>query len=154
MTLSFCIASQAQLKPKVTCDPFVVDILDGKVNDFKANAQMADIKAKFPCFTSTAPEGDAKCGGTIVYKDRDLIFYTDRDYVEVGPKFNGKLSIPLMGAARSSLFKWLGNPKLKDTGWDAYAMSYGTLVLHYDKAGKVNLIQFSTKDSSVLQLCE
>ena len=59
-----------------------------------------------------------------------------------------------MGANRNSLFKWLGNPKIKDVNWDAYQTQYGTLVLHFNKAGKINLIQFSKLNTDVLTLCE
>ncbi len=149
------ISVQAQLVAKPKCGTFVVDILDGKVNDLKANARMDEITGKLPCFTSMDAEGTtAKCGASISYKDRDIYFYTDRDYIEIREKFQGKLTIPLMGAPRNGLFKWLGNPKLKDENWDAFEMAYGTLVLHYNKAGKVFLIQFSTKDTSTLSLCE
>ena len=47
-------------------------------------------------------------------------FFTGREYVEIGPKFKGKLTLPLMGGKRGSFFKVLGNPKLKDTDWDAF----------------------------------
>lgn len=147
--------AMAQLKPTVKCTDFVVDILDGKVNGLKANAQIYDIKSKFPCFSSTAEEGSgAKCGAGVFYKDRDVKFYTDRDYIEIGPKFKGTMTVPLLGAKRGSLFGKLGNPQMKDDKWDAYQMSYGTLVLHYDAAGKVNLIQFSTYGTDMLNLCE
>jgi hypothetical protein len=46
-----------------------------------------------------------------------------------------------MGASRTSLFKWLGNPKLKDASWDAFQTKYGILILYYNKAGK--LIRFN-----------
>jgi hypothetical protein len=147
--------AMAQLTVKSKCPDFVVDILDGKVNGLKPNAQPYDIKAKLPCFTSVDEEGGtAKCGGGVYYKDRDIYFYTQRDYIEIGPKFKGKLTVALLGAKRGSLFSTLGNPKLKDDKWDAYQMSYGTLVLHYDAAGKVNLIQFSTNSTETLSLCE
>jgi hypothetical protein len=59
-----------------------------------------------------------------------------------------------LGAKRETLFKWLGNPKIADSEWDAFQMAYGTLVLHYNNAGKVKLIQFSSKSMDVLSLCE
>ena len=153
--LSLMAGAQAQLKVKTTCAALYVDILDGKVNGMKADATQNDIKDKLPCFTSSEEEGTAaKCGSGVFYKDKDIYFYTQRDYVEIGEKFQGKLSIPIMGANRNTLFKWLGNPKLKDTNWDAYVMNYGTLVLHYTPAGKVKQIQFSTKGTDLLQLCE
>jgi hypothetical protein len=145
----------AQLKVKTVCPDFYVDILDGKVNGLKANAMIYDVRNKFPCFTQTEDESNsAKCGGGVFFKDKDIYFYTGRDYVEIGPKFKGKLSLPLLGAKRNSLFSKLGNPVLKDATWDAYQTSYGTLVLHYDAAGKVKLIQFSTQGTSTLSLCE
>lgn len=149
------LSAKAQLVAKATCPPFEVDILDGKVNGLKANARIDDIKAKFPCFSASEAVGTtAKCGASVFYGDRDLYFFADRNYVEIRDKFKGKLSLPLMGAARNSLFKWLGNVKLKDDTWDAFEMAYGLLVLHYNKAGKVNLIQFTTRSAENLNLCE
>ncbi len=145
----------AQLKVTKRCDPFVVDILNGKVNETKPNIGLEELKKTFPCFTgSEAEDATAKCGGGIWFKDKDIYFYTGRDYVQIGEKFKGKLSLALLGASRNSFFKTLGNPSIKDETWDAYQMQYGTLVLHYNKAGKVNLIQFSTKSSDALSLCE
>ena len=157
LCLSFVllITVKAQLVAKPKCETFEVDILDGKVNGLKPNARYDDIKAKLPCFTAAEAEGTtAKCGASIFYQDRDIYFYTDRDYIEIKEKFKGKLSIPLLGAPRNGLFKWLGNPKLKDENWDAFQMAYGLLVLHYNKANKVNLIQFTTKGPDTLSLCE
>jgi hypothetical protein len=151
----FSSLAMGQLKTKPTCATFVVDILNGKVNNITPNFPIPQIKEDLPCFTSAEDEGpNAKCGGGVFYKDKDVYFYTQRDYIEIGEKFKGQLSIPLMGASRSSLFKWLGNPKMKDPSWDAYQMSYGTLVLHYNAAGKVRLIQFSTRNTDELTLCE
>jgi len=143
----------AQLKVKSTCNAFSVDLLNGKVNDVRPDFTGAQIKSKFPCFTSEDPE-TSKCGGVIYYKDRDLKFFTGRDYVEIGPAFKGQLSIPVMGAKRGSLFKYLGNPKLKDSNWDAFETQYGTLILYYNTASKVNMIRFSTKTTDIIQLCE
>ena len=160
LALSMCFLSVAmgQLKSKVVCPDFYIDVLNGTVNEMKANTGWAEIKAKFPCFTSAEEEsGTSKCGGGVFYKSRDLYWYTKRDYIEVGPKFIGKLSIPLLGTKRGSLFKTLGNPKMKDDLWDAYEMQYGTLVLHYDvagAAGKVKFFQFSTEGTETIQLCE
>ena len=146
---------QAQLVAKAKCDAFTVDILDGKVNGLKPNARYDEIKEKFPCFSAAEPEGStAKCGAGVFYKDRDVYFFTDRDYIEIKEKFQGKFTTPILGLPRNSLFKILGNPKLKDDTWDAYQMAYGTLVLHYNKAGKVNMLQFSTRGTELLSLCD
>lgn len=156
--MSILSVGMGQLKAKVKCPDLYVDVLNGTVNDIKPSYTQNEIKEKFPCFTSAVDETpDAKCGGGIFFKDKDLYFYTKRDYVEVGPKFIGKTSIPLLGTKRGSLFSKLGNPKIKDDLWDAYEMQYGTLVLHYDvagAAGKVKFFQFSTLGTEGLNLCE
>ena len=155
--VSSCIiaGANAQLKTTLVCNTFTVDILSGKVNGVQADFLPVRIKKELPCFTSEEPAGTtAKCGAGIFYKDKDVYFFTDRKYVEIREKFQGKLTIPLMGASRSSLFKWLGNPKIKDVNWDAFETQYGTLVLHYNKAGKINLIQFSKLSTDALTLCE
>lgn len=146
----------AQLKTTTTCPAFTVDILKGRINDLlEANSTEGQVKKIFPCFTASEPVSDtAKCGGYVFYKDKDIFFYSGRNYVEIREKFAGKLSLPLMGAPRNGLFKWLGNPKIKDVNWDAFQTAYGTLVLYYNKAGKVNKLQFSTKTSEQLSLCD
>ncbi|MGQ0739749.1 MAG: hypothetical protein ACT4OJ_11860 [Bacteroidota bacterium] len=152
--ISFCPLN-AQLKTTPVCPAFNVDILAGRINDLKPNSTGGQIKKAFPCFTSAEDEGtETKCGSNVFYKDKDIYFYTGRDYVEIGEKFKGKLSLPLMGAARNGLFKWLGHPKIKDVNWDAFQTAYGTLVLYYNKAGKINKLQFSTLSSETLTLCE
>ncbi|NII28182.1 hypothetical protein HB364_24075 [Pseudoflavitalea sp. X16] len=153
LCLTTTLASMAQLKVKVTCPAFDVDILDGKVNGLKATVTAHDLKSKFPCFTSTTNDS-AKCGEGVYYKDKDISFYTGRDYVEIGEKYKGKISLPLIGASRNSLFKWLGNPLMKDDTWEAFQTAYGILILHYNKAKKVRLIQFSTQSTSTIKLCE
>ena len=155
LSLATVTIANAQLKTTPICGTFVVEILDGKVNGVFPDFTIGQIKEKLPCFTSEEPENStSKCGGGVFYKDKDIYFYTGRDYIEIREKFKGKLSIPLLGATRNSLFKWLGNPKIKDVNWDAFQTQYGTLVLHYNKAGKVNLIQFSKKSTETLSLCE
>ena len=161
--LLICMASfsisRAQLKTKVKCSDFYVDILNGTLNGLKPNRTQEEFKTTLPCYTSVEEEGSAaKCGSGVFFKDKYIYVYTKRKYIAVGPRFPVKqLSIPLMGAKRNALFKWLGNPKMKDDLWDAFDMQYGVLVLHYDvagAAGKVKLIQFSTETTETLSLCE
>lgn len=150
-----CFPAAAQLKTTIVCPPFTIDILDGRIGDLDPKSTQGQIKKTFPCFTSAEAESDsAKCGGTVFYKDKDIYFYTKRDYVEIGPAFKGKLSIPLLGASRTGLFKWLGNPKIKDVSWDAYQTSYGILILYFNKANKINRIRFSTQSVETINLCE
>jgi hypothetical protein len=151
----FSIITKAQLKTTVVCNTIEVDILRGRVNGIQPDFTINQVKEKLPCATGTEAENDSsKCGGGVWYKDKDIYFFTGRDYVEIKEKFKGKLSIPLMGAGRNDLFKWLGNPKIKDISWDAFQTAYGTLVLYYNKAKKVNRILFSKKSTDTLSLCE
>jgi hypothetical protein len=158
LTMGLVSGVTAQLKAKSKCPDFYVDILLGSVSGIKPNQTQTEIKEAFPCFTSAVDESnEAKCGGGIYFKDKDIYFYTKRNYVEVGPKFIGKTSFPLLGTKRGTLFTKLGNPKIKDDLWDAFETQYGTLVLHYDvagAAGKVKFFQFSTVGTDQLQLCE
>jgi hypothetical protein len=158
LSIGLLSTAMGQLKAKVKCPDFYVDVLNGTVNEIKPNNTPNEIKEKFPCFTSADDESpNAKCGGGIYFKDKDIFFYTKRAYIEVGPKFLGTISIPLLGTKRNTQFSKLGNPKIKDDLWDAFDMQYGTLVLHYDvagAAGKVKFFQFSTFNSDQLNLCE
>jgi hypothetical protein len=155
-SLFLCAVASAQLKTTIKCPDFNIDILDGIINkNILPNSTVGQIKLNLPCFTSFEEEGTtAKCGAGVFYKDKDVSFYTTRDYVEIGPAFKGKISIPLMGAPRSGLFKWLGTPQIKDVKWDAFQTSYGVLILYYNDASKVNKIQFSTQTASSIKLCE
>lgn len=158
VTLLFMMAVasvSAQLKVTPLCPVLEVGILEGTVNGVEPDYTPGQIKKTLPCFTTDEPETAASaCGGLIAYKNQDIYFYTGRDYIEIGEKFKGKLSLPLMGAARNSLFKWLGYAIIKDVNWDAFRTSYGILILHYNKAGNINLIQFSKKSTETLSLCE
>ena len=149
-------AATAQLKVTPKCPEFEINILKGIVNDnILPNSTGGQIKLKFPCFTSAEDETpNLKCSEGVFYKDKDISFYTSRDYIELGPHFKGKLSLPLMGASRNSLFKWLGAPQIKDVNWDAFQTSYGVLILYYNKDSKVNKIQFSTQTAQTIRLCD
>jgi hypothetical protein len=94
-------SANGQLKVKAVCPSYDVDILDGKVNGVHPDFTAAQIKSRLPCFTGEEPE-TSKCGGAIYYKDKGLTFFTSRNYVEIGPDFKGKLSLPLMGGKRGS----------------------------------------------------
>ena len=152
---SSAIAS-AQLKTTPKCNVINIDILDGIINkNLLPTSTVGQIKLNLPCFTSFEEEGTtAKCGAGVFYKDKDIYFYTTRDYIEIGPAFKSKLSLPLMGASRNGVFKLLGNPKIKDVKWDAFQTAYGILILYYNSASKVNKIQFSNKTINTIQLCE
>lgn len=144
----------AQLKAKAICPVFEVDVLAGTVNMLQPKSAIADIQAIFPCFSEMLEKDSAsRCAG-VFYGDKDIYFFTDRKYIEIGQHFKGNLSPQLMGVNRNNLFKLLGYPKLKDTGWDAFQMGYGTLVLYYDKAGRINKLQICNRSTDAIRLCE
>lgn len=145
--------SQAQLKATPVCPTFSIDILDGSVNKLYPKMGLGEIKAKFPCYTSIVEvPSDSACAG-IFFKDKGLFFYTDRNYIEANENYKGTMTPPLMGADRKSLFSTLGNPRIKDAGWEAYQMQYGILVLYFTPAGKINKVQISNKSAETLKLC-
>lgn len=145
---------KAQLKATVVCPPFSVDVMAGTVNDLFPKSAIGEIETTLPCFTEIVLKDSAsRCAG-VFYKDRDINFYTDRRYIEIGEKFKGKITPALMGVSRSNLFRLLGHPKLKDVNWDAFQMGYGTLVLYYNKAGKIIMIQMANRSTDVLKLCD
>jgi hypothetical protein len=144
----------AQLKAKPVCPTFEADIMAGTVNGLFPKSAIVEIQTTFPCFTGmVVKDSVSKCAG-VFFSDREINFYTDRRYIEIGEKFKGKITPALMGANRSGLFALLGYPKLKDAGWDAFQMGYGCLVLYYNAAGKINKIQISNQGTDALKLCE
>ncbi len=149
-----CNAVSAQLKATAVCPSFTVDVMAGTVSDLQTKSAIVEIQTKFPCATSMV-ETDlgTTCAG-VFFKDKDISFFTGRQYIEIGDKFKGKISPALMGVSRKNLFALLGHPKLKDTNWEAYQMGYGTLVLYYNAAGKINKIQMAAKSTDALKLCE
>lgn len=155
--LQLCIAcfftASAQLKTTPVCPVFTVDVLEGTINDLNTKSTLGEIKSSFPCFTKLVETATANdCAGAF-YSDRDINFFTERGYIEIGEKFKGKLSLPLLGASRNSLFKWLGFPKIKDVSWDAFQTKYGILIVYYNKAGKINKLQMSHKGTDNIKLC-
>jgi hypothetical protein len=154
---TFNISAQlvhAQLTAKVVCPPFTVDVLAGSVNELVPKSAIVEIQAKLPCFSSIIEKDSVTICSGVFYPDRDINFYTGRQYIEIGEKFKGKLTPALMGTSRTSLFGMLGHPKLKDAGWDAFQMGYGTLILYYNAAGKINKIQICSKGTDAIKLCQ
>ncbi len=146
--------ASAQLKATTVCPPLTADVMAGTVNELQPKSAIVEIQATLPCSTEMVEKDMGTACAGVFYKDKDLSFYTDRKYIEIGEKFKGKLTPALMGVSRKNLFTLLGHPKLKDTNWEAYQMGYGTLVLYYNKTGKINKIQMAAKTTDALKLCE
>lgn len=155
-TLILYSGTSAQLKRTPSCPEIKIDLLKGLINgNLLPTSTVGQIKLNLPCFSSFEEEGtSAKCGAGVFYKAKDVYFFTSRDYVEIGPAFKGGLSLPLMGAPRTGLFKLLGQPQIKDVNWDAFKTGYGILILYYNKTGRINKIQLSPLPANSIQLCE
>lgn len=153
ITIMSAFTGKAQLKTTPVCPPFSVDILDGNVNKIYAKSTWGEITNQFPCYTQLIEKDSASVCAGVFYPDKGIYFYTDRDYIEIHDNFKGKMVPHLLGANRISLFATLGYPKIKDVTWDAFQTEYGTLILYYDKAGKINKIQISSKTTDTIKLC-
>src|SRR5688572_27875532 len=93
MVLVISVGLNAQLKTSTVCPQVYIDILGGKVNGVEPDFTQGQVKSTLRCFTSLEEENTSSiCGGLIAYKDKDIYFYTGRDYVEIREKFKGKLS--------------------------------------------------------------
>lgn len=148
-------SAQAQLKATPVCPTFKIDILEGYINEkLDCVSTGGQVQKLFPCFSEVVEETNGSGCGGVFYKDKDIYFYTERDYIEIRDKFKGVLEPALMGVNRTNLFKLLGNPKLKDAAWEAYQTKYGTLVVYFDAGGKINKLQITTKSTDTLKLCE
>ncbi|MBL7700739.1 MAG: hypothetical protein JNM14_00695 [Ferruginibacter sp.] len=157
LVLAFGIATKlvnAQLTATPVCPPFTVDVLAGSVNELVPKSAIVEIKTKFPCFSSIIEKDSVTVCAGVFYPDKFINFYTGRQYIEIGEKFKGKLTPALLGTARGNLFNTLGHPKLKDPAWDAYQMAYGTLILYYNAAGKINKIQMCARGTDAIKLCQ
>ena len=146
--------SMAQLKTTPVCPPIQVEIISGNVNKLSPKSTLGEVKIALPCFSEVIEEPTGTNCKAVIYKDRGIYFYTDRNYIEIRENFDGKMNPKLMGADRKSLFSTLGYPKIKDISWDAFQMEFGILILYYDKAGKINKIQISSKSVDNIKLCE
>ena len=148
-------AAEAQLKATPVCPTFSIDILEGVVNEkLDCTSTGGEVQKYFPCISEVVEETNGSGCGGVFYKEKNIYFYTERDYIEIREKFKGKLEPALMGVNRNSLFKLLGNPKMKDAAWEAYQTKYGTLVLYFDANSKINKLQITNKSTETLKLCE
>ncbi len=70
---------QAQLKVTVRCEPFFVDILNGKVNELNLVQALKKSRLSF-CFTKTDAESTSSpCGGGVYFADKtSFLFHRPR----------------------------------------------------------------------------
>jgi hypothetical protein len=144
----------AQLKSTPVCPPFVADVLNGNVNNVYPKSTVGEVTKAFPCYSNVVEKGTDSICSSVFFNDKGISFYPERNYIEIRDDFKGTLKPALMGTSRGTLFKTLGYPKIKDARWDAFQTEYGTLVLYYNAAGKINKIQFSNRSTETLKLCE
>ena len=144
----------AQLKSSApVCPAFTVDVLGGNVNKIHPRSTLAEVVKTFPCHTELVEKDSIECT-RVSFKDKGITFFPGRNYIEIQSNFKGTLKPALMGANRGSLFTTLGHPRMKDANWDAYQTVFGTLVLYYNAAGKINKIQMSSRSTDTMKLCE
>jgi hypothetical protein len=146
--------AKAQLKSTPICPPITVDFLDGSVNKMFPESPWGEIMQRLPCYSSAIEEPSATGCAGVFFKGVGITFYTYRDYIEITPEFKGTMTLPLMGADRNNLFKWLGIPQTRDMSWEAYQMRHGTLVVFYDNANKINKLILTSKSAATLRLCD
>lgn len=135
------------------CPTFKVDVLEGNINKIHSKSTIGEVAKMFPCFTEKVDKDETECT-RVTYKDKGVSFFPGRNYIEISDNFKGTINPSLMGASRGELFRTLGNPQIKDANWEAFKTQYGTLVLYYNKAGKINKIQMSSRGSETMKLCE
>jgi hypothetical protein len=141
------------------CGNLVADLKKGTLNGLKPSASQEQVKAKLPCFTGDTEDGsDFNCGGGVFYLDNDFFFYTGNDYIEFRSKFDGKLSMPLLGLSKSAAVKKAGmgnavrTEKEGNTEHVFLKTSYGCLVLKVE-GGKVVRVSMYAKPAKDAELC-
>ncbi len=152
ITISFAVSGQLVSSSPV-CPTFRADVLDGNINKIHSKSTIGEVMKMFPCFTEKVEKDEMGCT-RVVYADKGVTFFPARNYIEIRDNFKGTMEPALMGKSRGSLFGTLGNPKMKDANWDAYQTQYGTLVVYYNKAGKINKLQMSSRGTDTMKLCE
>jgi hypothetical protein len=155
LAFAFITGANAQLKVTDACPVFTVDVLEGNINRIHPKSTSGEIVKTFPCQSNIEEKKDSigRCQG-VFYKNKGVNFFTGRNYIEIDNTFKGKMNPQLIGAARGSLFSVLGNPKMKDIEWEAYQTKYGTLIVYYTKANRINKIQMTTRSTDNIKLCE
>src|SRR5204862_1072710 len=79
--------AEAQLKATPVCAAFSVDVLEGRINEkLECTSTSGEVQKVFPCFTEVVEETNGTTCGGVFYKDKDIFFYTERDYVEIRGK--------------------------------------------------------------------
>jgi hypothetical protein len=142
-----------------SCDNLLADIKKGTLNGLKPTASQEQVKKKLPCFTGDSEDGgDFNCGGGVFYLDNDFFYYTGRDYIELRSKFNGKLSIPLLGLTKAAAIKKLGMGKAVrieksgDIQLLFFKMGYGCVRLNIVE-GKVDQVALHSMPAAKVILC-
>ena len=93
------------------CDDLAVDIANGTVGGLSPEATPDEIKARFPCFTGTTSEGGGfNEGGGVFFKNHDMYFYTQRDYIEIRQDFTGVVPDNLLSKGTKQVRNLLGPP--------------------------------------------
>ncbi len=152
LTISFAVSAQL-VSTSPVCPTFRVDVLAGNINMVHPKSTIGEVMKSLPCFTEKIDKDDMGCT-RVIYANQGVSFFPARNYIEIRDNFKGTMEPALLGKNRASLFGTLGNPKMKDVNWDAFQTQYGTLVVYYNKAGKINKLQMSSRGTDTMKLCE
>ena len=153
-----CITSTLSVSAQLVssapvCPTFRVDVLDGNINKIHSKSTVGEVTKMFPCFSEIVDKDSMQCT-RVVYKEKGVSFFPGRNYIEIREGFKGTMTPAILGTSRGSLFATLGSPKMKDANWDAFQTQYGTLVVYYNKGGKINKLQMSSRGTDSMKLCE
>ncbi len=135
-----CLLSQDIIEEETPCDPLLLDLEKGTINDITGFATMDEVKTNFPCFTGETEEGsEFNCGGGVFFLNHDVYYYTWKDYITVRDEFWGECTPPVVGQEASAANEHLGEPTEsfvytdeffgEETTYMQYSKDWGTLVV-------------------------
>jgi hypothetical protein len=136
------------------CSDLDLDLTAGTLGGILPNASMDDLKDRFPCFTSEAPEypGRSNLRAGLVFARHGMTFFTMRQYVEVRTGFRGAMSPSLLGVTASHVRRLIGSPdaigRTRDGQVMLFERDYGCLATVADPAGRVAVVNVSHAECS------
>src|SRR4051794_9079685 len=92
------LEGSAQLIATPTCPVIVVDLLAGNVNRvLSPKSTMGEVEKALPCFTGKVVGDSTQCS-SVIFKDKGLYFYPQRNYIEIRDNFKGTMNPAIMSS--------------------------------------------------------
>jgi hypothetical protein len=148
------------------CPPIIVDITTGTVTTLKPAASFTQVKSRLPCFTGETKEGSVlNCGGGVFFGDRDLYFYTERDFIEIRKNFKGVfrkdgLELDIIGMEVKTFNILIGDEPSRTLSEDdtdnytgVWATSYGSLRVTFVQ-GVVSQVAIHSQSPDKIRVCD